>query len=130
LGNVFYEQVIATGATVDYTDPTGKIFYAIWSMRLDKEFYTHLAQYQATINAEKIDDAFNLFKKAVYPHLEKIEERRKKELKIKLEKEMKDDVMKVTPLMISARDIQNYNRQLKARGSVTKNDPISKLRGN
>lgn len=79
-------------------------------MRLDKEFYTHLAHYQAVVNPDKIDEAFKSFRKAIYPHLEKIEEKRKEITRKKLLKEVEKGEMVVKPLLTTKQDILKFNR--------------------
>lgn len=59
----------------------------MWGMRLDKEFFIHMTNYQAQVNPNKVGEHFNNFKRAFYPHLENIERKRSEAIKHKLEKE-------------------------------------------
>ncbi len=61
--------------------------FVVWHMRLDKEFFTHITNYQAQVNPNKVGEHFNNFKKAFYPHLENLERKRSEAIKQRLDRE-------------------------------------------
>lgn len=51
--------------------------FLVWNMRLDKEFFANITNYQAQVNPNKIKEHFENFKNAYYPHLKDVEKKRR-----------------------------------------------------
>lgn len=90
----------------------------MYSLLLDKEFWTHITSYQAQVAPEKVDEHFKKFKQAFYPHIEEYQEREKKARQKQIHDSMKKGtLLKFRPETTSAKKIHQFNQEL-AKGKI------------
>lgn len=77
----------------DVTRPFGKAMFVIHNMRVDKDFFINITNYQAQVNPTKIKEHFENFKRAFYPHLEDFEKKQIAAINKKILKEAEKEVI-------------------------------------
>jgi hypothetical protein len=77
----------------DVTRPFGKAMFVIHNMRVDKDFFINITNYQAQVNPNKIKEHFENFKRAFYPHLEDFEKKQIQSINKKILKEAEKGVI-------------------------------------
>jgi hypothetical protein len=110
MAELIYDSVTSSGERPDISSPVGRMCILFNKMKADREFYARLAQLQATINPEKIDEPFKNLKNSSFPYMKEIEENKIKKTKESMINEIKRGPIKVIPLQTPMKTIRRRKK--------------------
>jgi isopropylmalate/homocitrate/citramalate synthase len=98
MAELIYDSVTSRGERPDISSPVGKMCLIYNKMKAEREFLARLAQLQATINPEKVEEAFNNLKNSSFPYMKEIKEKQIKKAKETMMREIKKGPIGLIPI--------------------------------